>query len=188
MGSFFVQKKGGGLWPCIDYQGLNQVFVKNLYVLSLGPAALEKLCQVIIFAKLDLSSAYKLNTVWYPMNTKECLLGYLRSLPLALPPRPTSLMWKPSSLCYRNSYRFTKSSSKRRSHQFLSWFTLSIRIFCGRGWHWCGSCTVLAQGKNGVKLWCRRTEAVGHQAGIRGMAALVGQSLFVIPSTSQWTS
>lgn len=52
-GFFFVEKKGGGLRPCIDYQGLSKISILN-------PAALEQLRQAKIFTKLDLRSAYNL--------------------------------------------------------------------------------------------------------------------------------
>ncbi|XP_053499602.1 uncharacterized protein LOC128619445 [Ictalurus furcatus] len=59
-GFFFVEKKGGGLRPCIDYRGLNQCCVKYRYPLPLVPAALEQLRTATIFTKLDLRSAYNL--------------------------------------------------------------------------------------------------------------------------------
>ncbi|KAI2653667.1 Transposon Tf2-9 polyprotein [Labeo rohita] len=59
-GFFFVKKKDGGLWPCIDYRGLNEVTVKFRYPLPLVPAALEKLCQARYYTKLDLRNAYNL--------------------------------------------------------------------------------------------------------------------------------
>ncbi len=57
---FFVAKKDGGLWPCIDYRSLNNITVKFRYPLPLVPAALEHLCGATIFTKLDLHSAYNL--------------------------------------------------------------------------------------------------------------------------------
>lgn len=59
-GFFFVEKKGGGIRPCIDYRGLNKITVKYPYPLPLVPAALEQLRQAAIFTKLDLRSAYNL--------------------------------------------------------------------------------------------------------------------------------
>lgn len=53
---FFVDKKDGGLRPCIDYRGLNQICVCYLYPLTLVPSALEQLCEAKIFTKLDLRS------------------------------------------------------------------------------------------------------------------------------------
>ncbi|KAL0161769.1 hypothetical protein M9458_045494, partial [Cirrhinus mrigala] len=49
-GFFFVSKKDGGLRPCIDYRGLNNVTVKLRYPLPLAT----------IYTKLDLQSAYNL--------------------------------------------------------------------------------------------------------------------------------
>ncbi|KAJ7998708.1 hypothetical protein DPEC_G00207680 [Dallia pectoralis] len=57
---FFVKKKDGGLRPCIDYRGLNDITVKNRYPLPLIPAALEQVGQASIYSKLDLRSAYNL--------------------------------------------------------------------------------------------------------------------------------
>uniref|UniRef100_A0A8C2GHW3 Gypsy retrotransposon integrase-like protein 1 n=1 Tax=Cyprinus carpio TaxID=7962 RepID=A0A8C2GHW3_CYPCA len=57
---FFVEKKDGGLRPCIDYRALNQLTVKFRYPLPLVPAALEHLRGATVFTKLDLRSAYNL--------------------------------------------------------------------------------------------------------------------------------
>ncbi|KAL0164855.1 hypothetical protein M9458_040608, partial [Cirrhinus mrigala] len=59
-GFFFVKKKDGGLRPCIDYRGLNEVTIKYRYPLPLVPSALEQLRSAKIFTKLDLRSAYNL--------------------------------------------------------------------------------------------------------------------------------
>ncbi|KAK3510668.1 hypothetical protein QTP70_012816 [Hemibagrus guttatus] len=59
-GFFFVEKKDGGLRPCIDYRGLNNVTVKFRYPLPLVPAALEQLRETKFYTKLDLRSAYNL--------------------------------------------------------------------------------------------------------------------------------
>lgn len=42
-GFFFVSKKDGGLRPCIDYRGLNQITIKNRYPLPLISSAFELL-------------------------------------------------------------------------------------------------------------------------------------------------
>ncbi len=57
---FFVKKKDGGLHPCIDYRGLNDITIKFRYPLLLVPAALEQLREARYFTKLDLRSAYNL--------------------------------------------------------------------------------------------------------------------------------
>ncbi|XDV25876.1 hypothetical protein PO909_029709 [Leuciscus waleckii] len=59
-GFFFVQKKDGGLRPCIDYRALNDCTVKFRYPLPLVPAALELLRKARYYTKLDLRSAYNL--------------------------------------------------------------------------------------------------------------------------------
>lgn len=53
-GFFFIKKKGGGLQPCIDYWGLNNITLKYPYPLPLVPSALEQLQSAKIFTKLDL--------------------------------------------------------------------------------------------------------------------------------------
>ena len=40
-GFFFLEKKDGGLRPCIDYRGLNRITIKNRYPLPLMASALE---------------------------------------------------------------------------------------------------------------------------------------------------
>lgn len=59
-GFFFVKMKDGGLRPCIDYRGLNDITIKFRYPLPLVPAAPEQLRQAKYFTKLDLRSAYNL--------------------------------------------------------------------------------------------------------------------------------
>ncbi|KAI2655949.1 Transposon Tf2-6 polyprotein [Labeo rohita] len=57
---FFVKKKDGGLRPCVDYRGLNQITVKNRHPLPLTNTALDALSGGHFFTKLDLWSAYNL--------------------------------------------------------------------------------------------------------------------------------
>ncbi|KAK3533627.1 hypothetical protein QTP70_023381 [Hemibagrus guttatus] len=57
---FFVEKRDGGLQPCINYRGLNALMVQYTYPLPLVPAALEQLREAWILTKLDLHSAYNL--------------------------------------------------------------------------------------------------------------------------------
>lgn len=59
-GFFFVEKKDGGLRPCIDYRGLNKITVRNRYPLPLMATAFELLQGASIFTKLDLRNAYHL--------------------------------------------------------------------------------------------------------------------------------
>ncbi|KAL0163498.1 hypothetical protein M9458_039251 [Cirrhinus mrigala] len=56
-GFFFVNKKDGGLRPCVDYRGLNQITIKNRHPLPLTNTALSG---AHFFTKLDLRSAYNL--------------------------------------------------------------------------------------------------------------------------------
>ncbi len=59
-GFFFVKKKDGGLRPCIDYRGLNDITIKFRFPLPLVPEALEQLREARYFTKLDLRSTYNL--------------------------------------------------------------------------------------------------------------------------------
>lgn len=59
-GFFFVGKKDGGLRPCIDYRGLNNITIKNRYPLPLMNSAFERLQEASFFTKLDLRNAYNL--------------------------------------------------------------------------------------------------------------------------------
>jgi hypothetical protein len=59
-GFFFMGKKDGGLRPCIDYRGLNQIMIKYHYPLPLMSAALELAQGAQFFTKLDLRNAYNL--------------------------------------------------------------------------------------------------------------------------------
>lgn len=51
---FFFVKKDGKLLPCIDYRGLNEITVKNKYLLPLLYAAFTPLQRARFFTKLDL--------------------------------------------------------------------------------------------------------------------------------------
>ena len=54
----FVCKLDGSLWLCVDYQGLNNLIIKNRYLLSLIDESLDWLEQAKRFTQLDLNSAY----------------------------------------------------------------------------------------------------------------------------------
>ncbi|KAK1790034.1 hypothetical protein P4O66_002346 [Electrophorus voltai] len=57
---FFAGKKDGGLYPCVDYQGLNKITIKDRYPLPLMTSGFETLLQASVFTKLDLRNAYNL--------------------------------------------------------------------------------------------------------------------------------
>ncbi|XP_073427382.1 uncharacterized protein [Dendrobates tinctorius] len=59
-GFFFVEKKDGGLRPCIDYRELNAITIKNQYPLPLIPDLFNQLMGARWFTKLDLRGAYNL--------------------------------------------------------------------------------------------------------------------------------
>ena len=59
-GFFFVGKKDGSLRPCIDYNPLNDITIKNRYPLPLMSSVFDQLQQAKVFTKLDLRNAYHL--------------------------------------------------------------------------------------------------------------------------------
>ncbi len=75
---FFVEKKEGGLRPCIDYRALNLQTVKFPYPLPLLPAALEELCGACIFTKVDMWSTYFLVYIWQGNEWKMAFIRPLR--------------------------------------------------------------------------------------------------------------
>ena len=54
----FVCKLNGSLWLCVNYQGLNNLTIKNRYPLPLIGKSLDRLEQAKRFTHLDLISAY----------------------------------------------------------------------------------------------------------------------------------
>ena len=54
----FVPKKDGSLRLYVDYQGLNEVTIKNRHPLPLISETLDRLGRATIFSKLDLKDAY----------------------------------------------------------------------------------------------------------------------------------
>ena len=56
----FVPKKDGSLRPCIDYRKLNNIIIKNRYLLPKISEMRDRLGKAKIFTKLDLRGAYNL--------------------------------------------------------------------------------------------------------------------------------
>ncbi len=54
----FDKKPDGSLCLCVDYQGLNNLTIKNWYPLPLISEVLDRLGQAKPFTQLDLTSAY----------------------------------------------------------------------------------------------------------------------------------
>ena len=54
----FILKKDGSLRLCIDYQGLNNLTIKNRYPLSLIGESFDRLGRAKCFTQLDLTNAY----------------------------------------------------------------------------------------------------------------------------------
>ncbi|KAL0164216.1 hypothetical protein M9458_039969, partial [Cirrhinus mrigala] len=85
---FFVGKKDGGLWPCIDYRQLNSQVIQQPYPLPLVPAALEELRGAQVFTKLDLRSAYNLVRIRAGDEWKTAFVtptGHYEYRPIRLP-------------------------------------------------------------------------------------------------------
>lgn len=80
VGFFFMEKKGGGLRPCINCWRLIQITIKYHYPLSLVPAALEQLCSAQVFTKQYLCSAFNMVCLWEISTTsghpEYCVLPY----------------------------------------------------------------------------------------------------------------
>ena len=55
---FFDKKLDGSVQLCVDYQGLNNLTIKNQYPLLLVKESLDRLGQARQFTQLDLTSAY----------------------------------------------------------------------------------------------------------------------------------
>ena len=55
---FFVDKKDGKLWPCQDYQKLNEGTIKNTYALPLISELMDQLKGAKYFTKLDVQWGY----------------------------------------------------------------------------------------------------------------------------------
>ena len=55
---FFIQKKDRGLYPCQDYQYLNEHTVKNTYPLPLISTLIDKLKRAKYFSKMDIQWGY----------------------------------------------------------------------------------------------------------------------------------
>ena len=54
----FDKKPDGSLWLCVNYQGLNNLTIKNQYLLPLIGKFLDRLGRAKRFTQLDLTSAY----------------------------------------------------------------------------------------------------------------------------------
>jgi hypothetical protein len=54
----FVLKKDGTKRLCVDYRALNEVTVKNKYLLSRIDDLFDQLCGACVFSKIDLQSGY----------------------------------------------------------------------------------------------------------------------------------
>ena len=60
----FVQKKDGSLQLCIDYRELNNLIIKNCYLLPLIGELLNCLCCTKRFTQLDLTNIYHQIRIW----------------------------------------------------------------------------------------------------------------------------
>jgi hypothetical protein len=62
----FVPKKDGTQRLCIDYCALNEVTIKNKYLLPRIDDLFDQLCGACVFSKIDLRSGY------HQLNVREC--------------------------------------------------------------------------------------------------------------------
>ena len=60
----FIKKKNDSLRLCVNYRGLNAIFIKNKYLISLISEILDHLSCTHIFMKLDLWETYNLIQIW----------------------------------------------------------------------------------------------------------------------------
>ena len=54
----FVRKPGGGLRFCVDYRKLNDITIKNRYLLLLIKETLDRLFKAVVYTKLDVIAAF----------------------------------------------------------------------------------------------------------------------------------
>jgi hypothetical protein len=69
----FVKKKDGSLRICVDYCGLNQLTIKNHYLLPLISRLLDQLSHAKVYTKIDLHGAYNLVRIREGNEWKEHL-------------------------------------------------------------------------------------------------------------------
>ena len=62
--SFFFVEKDKTRLPCINYRDLNDITVKNYYLLLLLSSAFAPLQGATVFSKLDLQNTYHLVRIW----------------------------------------------------------------------------------------------------------------------------
>ncbi|KAK3568024.1 hypothetical protein QTP86_028616, partial [Hemibagrus guttatus] len=110
-GFFFIEKKNGGLWPCIDYQGLNNLTMRYPYPLPIVLVALEQLREAQVSGNLGIRCTITLirNKFWWPSLSQDmeeyvevcatCAQSRMRHQlpmgllePLPIPQRPWSHM------------------------------------------------------------------------------------------------
>jgi hypothetical protein len=54
----FVQKKDGSQWICVDYRSINDVTIKNKYLLPRIDDLFDQMRGARVFSKIDLRSGY----------------------------------------------------------------------------------------------------------------------------------
>jgi hypothetical protein len=57
---FFVKKKDGSLWMCVDYHGLNWLTIKDRYSLRFILVLLDHLSHAKVYTKIDICGTYNL--------------------------------------------------------------------------------------------------------------------------------
>ena len=81
-------KPGGGIWICQDYWGLNNITIKNRYLLPLIWETLDALCNAKVYTKLDIIATFnKLHIAegheWKPPSSRALACSSRSLCPLA---------------------------------------------------------------------------------------------------------
>ncbi len=91
----FDKKPDGSLYLCVDYQGLNNLIIKNWYPFLLIGKTLDYLGWAKQFTQLDLTSAYHWKRIWEGGKWKKAFhtrYGYFKYqvMPFSFANAPTS--------------------------------------------------------------------------------------------------
>lgn len=84
-GFFFVGKKDGTHWPCIDSWKLNNITFRNKYSLPLISSAFIPLREATIFSTLDLRNAYHLMPIRVVEDCRQHSSEYAGFIALFMP-------------------------------------------------------------------------------------------------------
>lgn len=120
------KKKDGGLRPCIDYHPPNDITVKWSEPLPLIPSSFEKLCDAVIFTKVDLQHIYNLIQITEGNEWKTSFINHTGQYAYSV--MPYRLANSPSIFQTFMKYAQMKYFT---SHPLSNIFTLSEKSCCG---------------------------------------------------------